>query len=73
MRHFDHADVVAECICPRPLLVVAPTLDVDMLAAGVEQLKAHVGPAYAAAGAGERFEVEQPTAHHEFTTAIFER
>jgi len=55
------------------LLVVAPTLDVDMLQIGVEQLKAHVGPAYAAAGEGEKFEVEQPTAHHEFTTAIFER
>ena len=52
---------------------MAPTLDADMLQIGVEQLKAHVGPAYAAAGEGEKFEVEQPTAHHEFTTAIFER
>ena len=32
------------------MLVVAPTLDVDMLHAGVEQLKAHVLPSYADAG-----------------------
>ena len=50
MRHFDHAQVVAECICPRPMLVVAPTLDIDMLHAGVEQLKADVLQSYIDAG-----------------------
>jgi hypothetical protein len=43
-----------------------------MLKEGVEQLKAVVGPAYAAAGAAELFDVRQPEGHHEFTYELFD-
>jgi len=73
LRHFDQAQVVAECITPRPLFIFAPTLDEDMPKEGVEQLKAAVGPAYASAGAAELLDVRQPEGYHEFTHELFGR
>ena len=40
------------------MLVVAPTLVVDMLHAGVEQLKAHVLPSYVDAGAANGEDIQ---------------
>ena len=49
LKHFDHAEIVGSCIAPRPLLIVAPTEDSDMVRDGVEELKAHIVPIYGAA------------------------
>lgn len=66
LRHFDHGRLVRVCICPRPLMVLAPTEDEDMPACGVDALEREVRPAYAAAGFAHRFEVHRPHLNHLF-------
>lgn len=68
------SQVIAHCLPPRPLLVVAPKLDVDMVPEGVALLAERVQPAYEAAGApAGRFAVHRPAHEHEFTLDVFER
>ncbi len=72
LRYFDHPDIVANCIAPRPFMMVAPTLDEDMPRSAVDELIHVVAPAYKAAGHSERFRVYQPKGNHCFRTEYFE-
>ena len=38
LRYFDHPEVVAACMPPRPFMMVAPTQDEDMPREGVDDL-----------------------------------
>ena len=60
LRYFDHADIVAACIAPRPFMMVAPTEDEDTHRSGVDQLIRAVEPAYGSLGHRQRFKVYQP-------------
>ena len=72
LRFFDHPQVVADCIAPRPFMMVAPTMDQDMPLSGVEDLKPIVSRAYEAAGHPERFKVYQPENTHVYLAEYFE-
>ncbi len=72
LRYFDHPEVVAACIAPRPLMMVAPTEDEDMPRKGVDELIQVVAPVYASAGHPERFKVYQPDGNHRFLVQYFE-
>lgn len=66
LRHFDQGRIVRVCICPRPLMVLAPTEDEDMPASGVDEMEREVRPAYALACCPHRFEVHRPHLNHLF-------
>ena len=72
LRFFDHPQIVADCIAPRPFMMVAPTMDQDMPLSGVEDLKPIVSRAYEAAGHPERFKVYQPESTHVYLAEYFE-
>ncbi len=72
LRHFDHPEVVAACIPPRPFMMVAPTQDEDMPREGVDELIQVVAPVYASLGHPERFKVYQPDGNHRFLVEYFE-
>ena len=72
LRYFDHPEVVAACIPPRPFMMVAPTQDEDMPRAGVDDLMQTVGQVYASLGHPEQFKVYQPTGNHRFHVEYFE-
>ena len=72
LRYFDHPEVVAACIAPRPLMMVAPTQDEDMPRKGVDELIQVMAPVYAAAGHPARFKVYQPDGNHRFLPKYFE-
>ena len=72
LRYFDHPEVVAACIPPRPFMMVAPTQDEDMPRKGVDELIQVVAPVYAALGYPERFKVYQPEGNHRFHIEYFE-
>lgn len=72
LRYFDHARIVASCIAPRPLMVLAPLRDEDMPASGVEELLPTARAAYAAAGADDRLTVLRPDDRHHFRPRYFE-
>ncbi len=72
LRYFDHPEIVAHCIAPRPFMHVGPTGDVDMPRAGVDEMKAVVGEAYGAVGCAERFKVYQPPGNHVFAIEYYE-
>ncbi|MCY3736213.1 MAG: hypothetical protein OXG13_07405 [Gemmatimonadaceae bacterium] len=71
LRYFDHGDIVAGCIAPRPFMAVAPLDDVDMPSAAVDDLVRTVAPAYAETS--ERFVVHRPPGGHIFTVEAFEQ
>ncbi len=71
LRYFDHGDIVAGCIAPRPFMAVAPLDDVDMPSAAVDDLIRTVTPAYAEAE--DRFLVHRPPGGHIFTVDAFEQ
>ncbi len=71
LRYFDHGDIVASCIAPRPFMAVAPLDDVDMPSAAVDDLIRTVAPAYAEAE--DRFLVHRPPGGHIFTVDAFEQ
>ncbi len=73
LRYFDHPEVVAACIPPRPFMMVAPTQDEDMPCEGVDELIQVVEPAYGLSGHPERFKVYQPNGNHRFLPEYFER
>ena len=72
LRYFDHPQLARVCLCPRPLLIVAPMEDEDMPAAGVDTLLAELEPAYQAAGAAAKLEVRRPERNHLYEVAYFE-
>ena len=72
LRSFDHSRIFAECIAPRPVLVLAPTQDEDMPRSGVDELAAALAPVYAAAGVPQAFRVLQPDSRHLFRPEFFE-
>ena len=72
LRYFDHPAIVASCIAPRPLMVLAPLHDPDMPASGVDQLLRVANPAYLKAGHPEKFKVYRPDDGHVFRVEYFE-
>ena len=72
LRYFDHPEVVAACMPPRPFMMVAPTQDEDMPREGVDELIQVVAPVYALLGHPERFKVYQPDGNHRFLVEYFE-
>lgn len=72
LRYFDHPEVVAACIPPRPFMMVAPTQDEDMPRKGVDELIQVVVPVYASLGHPARFKVYQPDGNHRFLPEYFE-
>lgn len=72
LRYFDHPDIVANCIAPRPFMMVAPTSDEDMPKSGVDALIRTVAPVYRDAGVTDRFRVYQPEGNHVFRFEYFE-
>ncbi len=72
LRYFDHPEIVAACIPPRPFMMVAPTQDEDMPHTGVNELIQVVGPIYTSLGNPERFKVYQPEGNHRFLPEYFE-
>ena len=67
----DQADFAA-AIAPKPLMLWAPTEDVGMPKAGVDQFVAKVRPAYERAGRPSAFVVHQQPGEHSFTVEAFE-
>ena len=72
LRFFDHAQIVADCIAPRPFMMVAPTMDELMPRSGVDDLIPIVSQAYETAGHPERFKVYQPEGTHAYVIEYFE-
>ena len=72
LRYFDHPQIVASCICPRPFMVVAPTRDEDMPRQGVDRMAELVQAAYRTAGQPRNFKVYQPDSRHVFKKQYFE-
>ena len=72
LRYFDHPEIVANCIAPRPFMHVGPTEDVDMPRVGVEEMVPIVERAYRQAGGAERFKGYQPPGNHVFEVEYFE-
>ena len=72
LRYFDHPQIAAHCIAPRPFMHVGPTGDVDMPRAGVDEMTAVVSKAYREAGCADRCKVYQPPGNHVFEIAYYE-
>jgi dienelactone hydrolase len=72
LRYFDHPEVVAACIAPRPFMMVAPTEDDDMPREGVDELIRVVEPVYEAAGHPEFFRVHRPPGIHTYRLEYFQ-
>ena len=72
LRYFDHPEVIAACMPPRPFMMVAPTQDEDMPREGVDDLIQVVGQVYESLGYPERFKVYQPEGNHRFLVEYFE-
>ena len=72
LRYFDHAEIVAACVAPRPFMTVAPSEDEDMPREGVDELVQAVAPLYESMGYPEHFKVHQPPGHHVFLFDYFE-
>lgn len=72
LRYFDHPDIVANCIAPRPFMMVAPTEDEDTPKVGVDLLIEAIAPVYEAAGRPDRFRVHQPPGRHQYLPPYFE-
>lgn len=72
LRYFDHPQIVANCICPRPFMTISPIRDEDMPRQGVEYMKDIVEEAYKMAGYPEHFKVYQPDSKHIFKRDYFE-
>ena len=72
LRYFDHPEIVAACIAPRPLMVVSPALDASMPPEGVDELIEHVGSVYERMGHLEQFRVHRPEVGHLYLPEHFE-
>lgn len=72
LRHFDHAEIAAGSVSPRPLMIVSPTEDSSMPKAGVDDLIPVARAAYENTGTPQNFEVHQPPGGHVFEPQYFE-
>ena len=72
LRYFDHPEIVASCIAPRPFMVIGPTQDEDMPKSGVDRLREVVAPVYSFLGHSDLFKVHQPESRHVFKIEYFE-
>lgn len=72
LRYFDHPEIVAATIAPRPLMMLAPLRDQDMPRSGVDRLIEVVRPVYEEKGLAERFIVYRPDDEHNFRIEYFE-
>ena len=72
LRHFDHSEIIASCVAPRPFMTIVPTMDEDMPKSGADQLVREVVPVYKSKGCPDRFKVYQPRGDHSFLTEYFE-
>ena len=72
LRYFDHPEVVAACIAPRPFMMVAPTEDDDMPREGVDELIRVVKPVYEATGHPEYFRVHRPAGIHTYRLEYYD-
>ena len=72
LRYFDHPEIVAATIAPRPLMMLAPLRDQDMPPSGVDRLIEVVRPVYEEQGLTERFVVYRPDDAHNFRIEYFE-
>ena len=72
LRYFDHPQLIAAAIAPRPFMMVAPLEDEDMPSDGVDVFVDYVSGVYEQAGVPERFLVHRPPGHHVFTMKYFE-
>ena len=72
LRYFDHPQIVAACIAPRPFMMVAPTEDDDMPREGVDELIRVVAPVYESERHPELFRVHRPPGIHTFLPQYFE-
>lgn len=64
---YDYHEVVA-CIAPRPVLVIAPRLDKDAIAADVEHCIEQAGKVYQLYDADDRLELALPDDYNRFST-----
>lgn len=72
LRYFDHPEIVAATIAPRPLMMLAPLRDQDMPRSGVDRLIEVVRPVYEEQGLADRFVVYRPDDRHNFRIEYFE-
>jgi dienelactone hydrolase len=72
LRYFDHPEIVAACIAPRPFMTIVPTRDEDMPPSGAAELIRRVTPVYESMDCPERFKVYQPEGNHQFLVPYFE-
>ena len=72
LRYFDHPEIVAAAIAPRPLMMLAPLRDQDMPRSGVDRLIEVVRPVYEEQGLADRFVVHRPDDEHNFRVEYFE-
>ncbi len=72
LRYFDHPEIVAATIAPRPLMMLAPLRDQDMPRSGVDRLIEVVRPVYEEQGLIERFAIYRPDDAHNFRIEYFE-
>ena len=72
LRYFDHPQLIAAAIAPRPFMMVAPLADEDMPSDGVDVFVDYVSGVYEQAGVPDRFLVHRPPGHHVFTMQYFE-
>lgn len=72
LRCFDHPDIVAACIAPRPFMTVVPTIDEDMPRSGANALVRVVAPVYESMRHSARFKVYQPEGNHQLLIQYFE-
>ena len=71
LRYFDQPEIVASCIAPRPLMIVAPTSD-SMPPSAVDDLARVVAPTYESLERPEQFKVYRPPGEHLFLPQHFE-
>jgi hypothetical protein len=50
LRYFDHHEIVASCIAPRPFMTVVPPMDEDMPKPGADQLIRDMADVYESMG-----------------------
>ena len=67
----DHA-WFASAVAPKPLMIWAPTEDIGMPKAGVDQFRSLVQPAYKCEGKPSNLVIHQPPGSHSFTSEAFQ-
>ena len=73
LKYFDHGEIVANCIAPRPFMMIAPLEDEDMPKDGVNDLLKIVEPKYESTGDSSKFFCHKPPGRHVFSIDYFDR